>query len=73
VKFVKDKLVNAIVFGEALDRFLFMFINAAREIAGHADIQRSIPLTCEDVNARTFLDHAELPGSPLSRGKRSIY
>ena len=57
VEFIEDKIMNAIVFGEAFNRFLLMFIDSAREIAGDADIQRSISLTCEDIDARTFIDH----------------
>ena len=38
MEFIKDEIVNAIVFGEAFDGSLFVFKDPAREIAGNADI-----------------------------------
>lgn len=49
-KFEPDELVDAVAFGETIDRFRAVLDPTPHEIAGHAEIQRSVFAAGEHVN-----------------------
>jgi len=53
VPFDKDQALQPVTFGESLDHAFTMLPRPLRKIAGHTNVQRSIRLTCHDVNPTT--------------------
>ena len=54
VRFVLDEALAGVSLGESFDGALPMFERAARQICGHASVERPVTLAGHDVNARLF-------------------
>ena len=70
VEFGVDQAVHVVFPGEAVDLPSAVLPHPAHHIASHSDVERSVSLAGEDVDAGLFhgLEPQSSPGSPLSRG-----
>ena len=55
-----DPRVHAIFFGETFDQILLVQSDASWEVAGHADVQRTIARAGQDIDARKSLAIAHI-------------
>ena len=74
VKLDKHQPMHSVISNKSADSIRTMLPSTARNITCDTGIKRTITLAGEDVDARTPVIHARsAPGSPLSRGRRSLF
>jgi len=63
------RAMDVVAFGETFHQVVLVLPHSLGEVRGHADIQRAVPLACQNVHSRLFA-HWRIPGYRLSPVRR---